>query len=89
MPAIEDHAFLKVCAELASCLSISIASARRKVDLEAARSGIRDPSSRKEIAENLLKEVRKRLKSGDAISPTQLDELLKALAKDDNFMVED
>ena len=39
MPLIEDHHYLKICAQLASSLSISISAARRKVEVAAAKEG--------------------------------------------------
>jgi len=60
MAAIQDHAFVKLCAELASCLSISLASARRQVDLAASREGVKDLEARITIAKRLLEEARSR-----------------------------
>ena len=89
MVAIEDKAFLRICAELAKSLSISLASARRQVDLSAAKQGVKDLESRKAIAEDLLLKARANLQSETDGSAKQLDHLLKALAEDENFMVED
>ena len=50
MAAMQDHALVKIYAELASCLSISLASARRKVELTASREEVRDLEGRKAIA---------------------------------------
>ncbi len=80
---------MKLCAELASRLSISLASARRKVELVAAKDGVKDLKSRKSIAERLLNEDLIRSQSEDSSSSAQLDELLEALAEEENFMVED
>ncbi len=89
MARIEDHEYLKLCAQLASCLSISIAASRKKVDLACALKQVKDISSRKEIASMLLKEAKKNsLKDGESIT-NQLDNLLEALAEEENFMVED
>ncbi len=88
MSSIKEHDYLKVCAELASCLTISIAAAKKKIDLLAAKQGAKDISSRKEIATKLLQEVRENLlEENNQIS--QLDNLLEALAEEENFMVED
>ncbi len=87
MAAIEDHGYVKLCAELANCLSISIASARRRVELAAAREGIRDLNSRKKIARSLLDKARLQLEKGEGNA--QLDHLLAALAEEENFMIED
>ena len=57
MPLIEDHHYLKICAQLASSLSISISAARRKVEVAAAKEGKKDLQSRKEIAQKILEET--------------------------------
>ena len=89
MAPMEDHLYMKVCADLASCLSISIASARRQVELAAAKEGVKDLKKKKDIAELLLNQARARSSSGERSASTQLDQLLTALAEDENFMVED
>ena len=58
MAAMQDHALVKIYAELASCLSISLASARRKVELTASREEVRDREGRKAIAERLVESAR-------------------------------
>ncbi len=89
MPTIEDHAYLKICAQLASCLSISLAAARRKIELAAASQGIKELSQRKSLAENLLKEALKSARDGNSEASSKLDSLLVALAEEENFMTED
>ena len=89
MPKIEDHSYLKICAELASCLSISLASARRKVEIAVAREGENGLDERKDMAEKLLKLALKNSSEGKKVASTQLDKLLTALAEEENFMVED
>ena len=86
---IEDHAYIKICAELASCLNISIASAIRRVEIGANKSGNRDISSKKKVAQELLDTVKLDSQLGKEISSNYFDKLLEALATDDNFMVED
>ncbi len=89
MASIEDHDYLKLCANLARISSISIASARRKIDLAASKKGVRDIASKKNIAEHLLKEANEiTLKDGASASKV-FDDLLKALAEEENFMIED
>tara|TARA_Y100001968_G_C19445268_1_gene765019 strand:- start:4133 stop:4399 length:267 start_codon:yes stop_codon:yes gene_type:complete len=88
MPTIEDHSYLKVCAQLASTLSISLSSARRKVELAVAKEGKKGLDERIAMANKLLKEAQIDSETNkDACS--NLDELLQALAKDENFMIED
>ena len=86
MPAIEDHDYLKICANLASSLSISIAAARRRVEVKAAQEGVRDISGRKRIANKLLEESKE---GSNALKGSQFDELLVALSEEENFMIED
>ena len=90
MPLIEDHHYLKICAQLASALSISIAAARRKVEVAAAKEGKKDLQSRKEIAQKILdqtiEDAKKQSHSGSSAS---FDQLLKALKEEENFMLED
>ena len=88
MAAINDHAYLKICADIASCLSISLAAARRRVELLAAKQGLKDLQSRKEIAQQLLKEALTSAQE-DVAPAAHLDGLLKALAEEENFMIED
>ena len=89
MPLIEDHHYLKICAQLASSLSISIAAARRKVELAAAKEGKKDLQSRKEIAQNLLNQAIENEKKESDSTSASFDQLLKALKEEENFMLED
>ena len=54
MAAIQDSEYVKLCAQLASRLSISLASARRQVDQAAAREGKRDLEGRRAMALSLI-----------------------------------
>ena len=89
MARIDDHEYLKLCAKLASFLSVSIAAAKKKIDLACASKGVTDISSRKEIAEKLLKEAQSNSLKPENSTTNKLDNLLEALAGEDNFMVED
>ena len=84
MAAIQDHAYVKICAELASVLGISLASARRRVDQTAARENTKDPVRRLALAQDMLEEARK-----DAGTGERLDELLSSSEGDGNFLLED
>ena len=88
MAKIEDHGYLKTCAQLASALSISLAAAKRQVELKASKAGTKDISARKEIAEKLVKKALAQENNKDN-SANQLDKLLEALASEENFMTED
>ena len=89
MPLIEDHHYLKTCAQLASSLSISIAAARRKVEVAAAKEGKKDLQSRKEIAQNILDQTNEDDKKKSDSTSASFDYLLKALKEEENFMLED
>ena len=80
---------MKLCAKLASLLSISLAAARRKVELVAAKEAVKGLNDRKLIAERLLDEASQRRESAEVSDSVQLDNLLEALAEEENFMVED
>tara|TARA_Y100001968_G_scaffold263714_1_gene252356 strand:+ start:489 stop:758 length:270 start_codon:yes stop_codon:yes gene_type:complete len=89
MPLIEDHHYLKICAKLASSLSISIAAARRKVEVAAAQEGKKDLQSRKEIAQKILDQTIEDDKKQSDSASASFDQLLKALKAEENFMLED
>ncbi len=89
MPLIEDHHYLKICAQLASSLSISISAARRKVEVAAAKEGKKDLQSRKEIANKLLAKTVTEDKNQSVSASASFDQLLKALKEEENFMLED
>ncbi len=89
MPGIKEHDYLKIVAELASCLSISIAAASKKVEILAAKKGVKDSSSKKELAGQMLKEARELSLEEESSMTSQLDNLLEALAEEENFLVED
>ncbi len=87
MAGIQDHDYLRLCAELARCLGISQSSARRQVEMAAAREGLRDMEARKRIAAELLEQSSKADRGKDAAA--NLDTLLEASPEDENFMLED
>ena len=89
MPRIEDHDYLKICAQLASSLSISIAAARRKVEVATAKEGKKDLQSRKELAQKILDQVIEEDKTQNESASASFDQLLKALKEEENFMLED
>lgn len=88
MAAIQDTAYVKLCAQLASRLSISLASARRRVDQAAAKEGRRDLEGRRAMAQSLIDSLDSDAE-GDSNSPERLNALLSASEGDSNFMLED
>ena len=85
MAAIQDSAYVKLCAQLASRLSISLASARRQVDQAAAREGKRDLEGRRAMAKSMLAA----LESDDEGNADHLTSLLSSSEGDGNFILED
>lgn len=85
MAPLEDRAYTQVCSRLATLLSISIAAARRKVELAAVREGMRDSEGKLAVAERLIEAASNSEESHGAL----LDGLLEAVASEMNFMDED
>ena len=85
MASIQDSTYIKLCAQLASRLSISLASARRRVDQAAAQDGKRDIEGRRAMAQTLLDA----LDGSDQDSAERLTSLLSSTEGDSNFILED
>ena len=85
MASIQDPLYVKLCAQLASKLSISLASARRQVDQAAAKDGKRDIEARKLLVQSMLDA----LNQEDTDHAATLDELLKNSEGNSNFILED
>jgi hypothetical protein len=85
MPVPPNRAYAVATGHLATLLGISISSARRRVDLQAARDSVRDAAGRVVIAERLIEAAR-----ADALSQERLlDQLLVAKPSESNFLDED
>ena len=85
MAAIQDSEYVKLCAQLASRLNISLASARRQVDQAAAREGKRDLEGRRAMAQSMLTALDKT----DEDNVDRLTALLSSSEGDGNFILED
>jgi hypothetical protein len=85
MASIQDPLYVKLCAQLASKLSISLASARRQVDQAAAKDGKRDVEARKLLVQSMLDA----LDQENTDHAATLDELLKDSEGNSNFILED
>ncbi len=85
MAAPQDKDYVTACGKLASALSISIASARRKVDLVAAKEGVRDNPGRLLIAQRLFLEAQ----GVGEQSRQLLDVLLEAVKEEENYLGDD
>ena len=89
MAAIQDQNYVKLCAQLATRLSISLASARRRVDQAAAREGRRDVEGRRAMAQSLLDALDNDNDESNADNPERLNSLLSVSEGDGNFIIED
>jgi hypothetical protein len=85
MAGLSDRAYTSICARLASSLGVSLASARRRVDIRATQAGIRDPEAKRALAEQVLAE----LQGSAGEHHSLLNDQLGAVGTDQNFMVED
>ena len=89
MAAIQDQNYVKLCAQLATRLSISLASARRRVDQAAAREGRRDVEGRRAMAQSMLDALDNDTDKSNADNPERLNSLLSVSEGDGNFIIED
>jgi hypothetical protein len=85
MAGIQDREYTVACGRLASALGVSLASARRRVDVKAATAGIRDGAGKLALAEELVAAAT----SSSASTHELLSSLLEAVGNDDHFMLED
>ena len=88
MYPINDKEYLKKCAEIATLMSISLSSAKKKVEIQIAKKGCKTIDEKKEVAKQILLFCKKEKSQG--VNTIQIfDELMKSLDSDDNFLVED
>lgn len=86
MAAIEDRAYSAACGQLATVLSISIAAARRRVEMVAAQRGLRgDAGAKTALAHELLAQAQAQSEPHGQL----LDSLLEGVPSEMNFMDED
>jgi hypothetical protein len=85
MAAIPDRAYNAACGHLASQLGISLAAARRKVDMKAAQDGISGNAAKLELAHQLLSSAR----ASGIDSHAALTAQLGTVGNDEYFMTED
>ena len=85
MVAIPDRTYNAACGRLASRLGVSLASARRKVDVRASQEGLRDVAFKVALAERMLEEV---IASG-VDNEALLSSLLGAVSSEEYFLDED
>jgi len=85
MAGIPDRDYNAACGRLASRLGISLAAARRRVDIRAAQESLRDTPDRIALAERMLAEA----EASNVDNAARLTAMLQTVGNDDNFMIED
>ena len=88
MYPINDRQYLKICAEIAKLMSISLSSAKKKVEIQIAKEGSKTIQEKIKVAQNLLEICKKN--EGDKLSSSKiLDKLMETINDEDNFLTED
>ena len=88
MYPINDRQYLKICAEIAKLMSISLSSAKKKVEIQIAKQGSKTIEEKRKVAKDLLKICEK--DEGKKISSSKiLDKLMETFNDEDNFFTED
>jgi len=88
MYPINDRQYLKICAEIARVLSISLSSAKKKVEIRIAKEGSKTNQEKIQVAQNLL-EICEKNKGDKLSSSIILDKLMETLDGEDNFLTEE
>tara|TARA_Y100001970_G_scaffold132360_1_gene163289 strand:+ start:24575 stop:24841 length:267 start_codon:yes stop_codon:yes gene_type:complete len=88
MYPINDREYLKLCADIASVMSISLSSAKKKVEIKISKCGSTTIEEKRKIAKDILVSCQNDKENGKG-SVKIFDELMETLEDDDNFLVED
>tara|TARA_B100000989_G_scaffold289151_1_gene260617 strand:- start:267 stop:533 length:267 start_codon:yes stop_codon:yes gene_type:complete len=88
MYPINDRQYLKICAEIARLMSVSLSSAKKKVEIQIAKEGSKTIQEKIQVAQNILEIYEKN--EGDKLSSSKIiDKLMETLDDEDNFLNED
>ena len=88
MYPVNDRQYLAICSEIANLLSVSLSSAKKKVEIQIAKQGSKTIEEKRKVAQDLLKLCEK--DNGNKLSSSKiLDKLMSTLENEDNFMTED
>ena len=88
MYQINDRHYLKICAEIAKIMSISLSSAKKKVEIKISKEGSKTIQEKIQVAKNLL-EICEKNKRDKLSSSRILDKLMETIKDEDNFLTED
>ena len=88
MYPINDRQYLATCSEIARVLSVSLSSAKKKVEIQIAKEGSKSIDEKRKVAQDLLETCEK--DNGNKSSSSKiLDKLMTTLENEDNFITED
>ena len=88
MYPINDRQYLAICSKIASLMSISLSSAKKKVEIQIAKNGSKTIEEKRRDAQDLLKACEE--DSSKKFSSSKiLDKLMTTMENEDNFMTED
>ena len=88
MYPINDRQYLEICSEIANLLSVSLSSAKKKVEIQIAKQGSKTIEEKRKVAQDLLKLCV--MDNDNKLSSAKiLDKLMSTLENEDNFMTED
>ena len=88
MYPINDREYLKICAKIACEMSISLSSAKKKVEIQISQKSLKTIEEKRKIASDVLELCKKENSQGGG-AVQLFDELMESLNNDDNFLVED
>ena len=88
MYPINDRQYIATCSEIAKLLSVSLSSAKKKVEIQIAKKGSKTIEEKRQVAQDLLKTCEN--DNGNKLSSSKLlDQLMSTLENEDNFITED
>ena len=88
MYPINDRQYIATCSEIAKLLSVSLSSAKKKVEIQIAKKGSKTIEEKRQVAQDLLKTCEN--DNGNNLSSSKiLDKLMSTLENEDNFITED
>ena len=88
MYPINDRQYIATCSKIAKLLSVSLSSAKKKVEIQIAKKGSKTIEEKRQVAQDLLKTCEN--DNGNKVSSSKiLDKLMSTLENEDNFITED
>ena len=88
MYSLNDRQYLAICSKIANLLSVSLSSAKKKVEIQIAKKGSKTIEEKRKVAQDLLNLCEK--DNGNKLSSSKiLDKLMSNLENEDYFMTED